>query len=79
MIESSWVKQWEDLWRRKATAENVLKLLQKKFGALPAEVPNRLGAIDDLGVLDHLFEQAMQAGNLDEFRKQIPNGALPKP
>ena len=79
MIESSWVKQWEDLGRRKNAAEFVLTLLENKFGVLPADLPNRVGSIDDLSVLHRLFDQAMQAGNLDEFRKQIPNGSLSKP
>ncbi len=79
MIESSWVKEWEDSGRRKATTQIVLKLLQNKFGALPADLPNRVGEIGDLNVLNRLLDEALQVGNLDEFRKQIPNGALPKP
>ena len=41
MIESTWLKEWEDLGRRKKAAEFVLKVLKNKFGALPADLPNR--------------------------------------
>ena len=79
MIESSWLKEWEVIFRRKEAAKSVLAVLQAKFGALPPDLPNRLESIEDLRVVEGLVPQAALAGNLDEFRKQIPNGVVPKP
>jgi hypothetical protein len=50
-------------------------VLNDKFGALPEEVPSHLKAIEDSGVFRQLLLEAVRAGSLDDFRRQIPNGA----
>ena len=74
MIESKVIKRWEDVGRREQMVESILEVLQDKFGALPADLPSHLGAIDDLAILRRLHLPAVHAGSLDDFRKQIPNG-----
>ena len=79
MIESEWLKQWENVGRRQQATNSVLMLPQDKFGAPPADLPIHLREIEDLTVLDQLLLKAAHSGNLDEFQKQIPNGTRPKP
>ncbi len=79
MIESKFLKEIEDMRRRKQAANSVLTALQTKFGAVPPDLPNRLHEIEDLDFLHQLLSKAILSVNLDEFRIQIPNGALPKP
>ncbi len=74
MLECEIVTEWEDMGRRKESVKSVLEVLQEKFGGVPAEVPGHLQAIDDLAILRRLLRDAVRAGSLDDFRKQIPNG-----
>ena len=78
MRESEVVKEWQDEARReqqlKTRTEAVLEVLVERFGNLPPEVPDHLKSIEDANVLRQLLQKAVRAANLDDFRKQIPNG-----
>jgi hypothetical protein len=79
MVESEIVNERQDIARREQAAQNVLQLPQNASGTLPADLPKDLRAIDELALLNRLFGQAIDAGNLYEFKKQIPKGERPKP
>ena len=78
MIESKVVKGWQDQVRRdgrhESRVEDLIYILQEKFGSLPTEIPSHLQKIDDSNVLRQLFQKAVHVSNLDEFRSMLPNG-----
>ncbi len=74
MRESKFIKSWENVFRREQSVRSVLEVLQDKFGALPADVPVHLEAVNGLSILRSLLLGAVHAGSLEDFRKQIPNG-----
>jgi len=78
MIESKVVKGWQEEARQRALREKGLEdliyILQEKFGNLPTEIPSHLQKIEDTNILRQLLGQAFRASNLDEFRSMIPNG-----
>ena len=82
MIESKVVKGWQDQARRdgrqegrhESRVEDLIYILQEKFGNLPTEIPSHLQKIDDANVLRQLLLKAVHASDLDEFRSMIPNG-----
>ena len=51
----------------RAKREAVLKLLQRQIGHIPQPLANRIHAIQQLSLLDALFEKALAAKSLDEI------------
>lgn len=45
----------------------VRRLIERRFGALPAPTRERLEAIEDLDTLDRLSERAFEAESLDDL------------
>jgi predicted transposase YdaD len=64
--------------------EDVLQILEYRFGEMPAEVEEALGELD-LKQLERLFGLALDATTLDEFRSHLPpasagaDGAISSP
>jgi hypothetical protein len=79
MIESKVVKEWQDQARQESRhetrVEDLIDILQEKFGELPPEIPSHLLKIDDTNVLRQLLRKAVNASDLHEFRRMILNGA----
>jgi len=82
VTESRQVKEWQEQARREgreegqheSRVEDLLDILQEKFGKLPTEIPSHLRTIDDANVLRQLLRKAVHASDLDEFQRMIPNG-----
>ncbi len=74
VIESRQVKEWKDEARRESRVEDLINILQDKFGNLPTEIPSHLQKIDDAKVLSQLLLRAVHASDLAEFQRMIPNG-----
>ncbi len=74
MVESRQVKEWQEQARREERVATLLDVLQDKFGSIPADLPPHLQTIEDSNLLRQLILKAMHASNLEEFRRQIPNG-----
>lgn len=51
--------------------EDILELLQLKWGPVPEEIVQRVSAQRDLAVLREWHKLAVQAGSLEEFQKNI--------
>ena len=51
--------------------ENVLRILTKRFDAVPSTVHNKLHAIHDLDVLRQLTDVALDCQTLDEFEAAL--------
>ena len=51
----------------------LIQLLRFKFGSVPEDVSERIGAIDQEAVLDRCLERVLGAGTLDEVG--LPNGS----
>lgn len=54
-----------------ARREDLLRVLVRRFGELPAEVEETLQRLD-LDQLERLFDLALEVAALDEFRAQLP-------
>ena len=50
----------------------LLRILHRRFGEVDELVERRLEAIDDLGTLEHLVEEAAMAPTLDVFLTFLP-------
>lgn len=76
MRESRVVNEWREEGRQEgrleASLETLLYFLQVSFGPLPAHLLARLRAIEDCAVLRQLVFKAIDATNLDDFQKAIP-------
>jgi hypothetical protein len=48
--------------------ENILKILQLRFGELPPEVLEALNGIEEMDILNPLLEQAIAIPSLAEFQ-----------
>ncbi len=58
--------------RGRTVARNaVLAVLAKQFGAVPAEVSDRIARVDDLDELNTLHDRALAAMSLDEFSRDV--------
>jgi hypothetical protein len=57
-----------------AEREDLLGLIQMRFGRLPDDVKEKVMAIDDLDVLDRLFLIAVNAANWDVFLTELNEG-----
>jgi len=54
--------------------EDLLGLIQMRFGEVPKNVREQIMAIDDLNVLDRLFLVAVNAANWDVFVNELNAG-----
>jgi hypothetical protein len=61
-------------WQAEAKAEDVLKVLETRLGTLPADLPQRVGAIKDIKQLDRLLVSAARCASWDEFQRDLSNG-----
>jgi hypothetical protein len=80
---------WEDLPKPRQIAEyyeqvlktrfeNLIDVLQDKFGNLPTEIHSHLQKISDAKILRQLLLKAVHASDLDEFRRMVPEGVSPE-
>ena len=53
--------------KQQRTQELILRLLRKKFGRVPDVVVQKVQVIDDVDILDQLFDQALMADSLAEI------------
>jgi hypothetical protein len=51
----------------KGRAEDVLRILERRFGPVPAALHGKVAAAPDLATLDRLFDLALAAASLDDF------------
>ncbi len=47
--------------------EDVVRILTRRFGAVPAELADAIGHNDDLALLDRLFDAALTVGSPEEM------------
>jgi hypothetical protein len=78
MNESKMVRKW----RREAEVErlqtDLLKVLRSRFGdEAVAELTSDVRALDDLELLERLFDQALTAVRLEELRSALPAAGAP--
>ncbi len=74
-----YVTSWERLAMKKGILEtlraNITEIIEIRFGALPTEVAEIIGLINEPEVLQKLHRQAVQCESLDAFAKQLPVAA----
>jgi hypothetical protein len=54
--------------------EGILRILERRFGKVPAEVPGCLKAIDDPEILKRLVADAAVCQDLDDFARRLQRG-----
>jgi hypothetical protein len=61
------IQQGKQQGKQQRTQELILRLLHKKFGRVPEVVVQKVQVIDDVDILEHLFDQALMADSLAEI------------
>ncbi|BDA66143.1 hypothetical protein CAL7716_003090 [Calothrix sp. PCC 7716] len=51
--------------------KSVVTVLEVRFGVVPAEINERLEAIEDLDVLEGLHRQSVIIGSIEEFQLRL--------
>ena len=69
MLESTIVKEWKTEAGRKATIAAVLRVLQNRFGPVPADLSRVVNTCSDMERLNALLDAASTASSLDDFRR----------
>lgn len=54
--------------KQQRTQELILRLLRQKFGRVPEVVVQKVQVIDDLDILEELFDEALMADTLAEIK-----------
>ncbi len=60
--------------REEAKQEDIIKLLQIKFGTIPESITKKINSIQNLSRLNSLFEKAATIDTLDEIGLQNSDG-----
>lgn len=66
-IEQKGVEKGIQQGKQQRTQELILRLLRKKFGRVPEVVVQKIQVIDDVDILEQLFDQALMADSLAEI------------
>ena len=66
-------KQGREQGEKHAKREDIIKLLQSRFSAVPESVRNEINLIQSLARLDSIFDKALTAETLDEIGLQNHN------
>ena len=56
---------------KKTRREDIIKLLQKRFGYLPESLVKNVNRIDDVAVLESLVVETISVNSLEEFQQLI--------
>jgi hypothetical protein len=70
MIESEVVKEWQTQARIAGEVQTLLRVLSRKFGAVPPEVTQRIEGTTDPDQLVGWIVTASMTGSLDDFRRE---------
>jgi hypothetical protein len=71
MIESPLLQELKDRWTAEAKAEDIVQVLQYRFGPLPADLQDAVRATRDTGRLESLLEGAARCPDLETFRARL--------
>ena len=66
-IEQQGIEKGIQQGKQQRTQELILRLLHKKFGRVPEVVVQKVQVIDDVDILEQLFDQALMADSLAEI------------
>jgi hypothetical protein len=69
VVESQVVKQWQDEAERKAKAATLIRLLQVRYGELPAEITEQVRQAQQAEELDRWLVVFATATSLEQFRR----------
>lgn len=67
-------EQGREEGREEAKREDIIKLLQIKFGNVPGSITEKINGIHNLSRLNSLFEKAATIETLDEIGLQSSDG-----
>jgi hypothetical protein len=68
-IAEQWIAEGLEQGLQQATRENILDLLNLRFGVAPADIAEQLAEITDLAILRTLLRQAVTTVNLSAFEQ----------
>jgi hypothetical protein len=68
MRSSPVVEEWRDEGRLEARRDDLLALLEKRFGALPADLVQRIRTVTDAGRLKAALQQVLDIHSLEELQ-----------
>jgi hypothetical protein len=61
--------------RVEAGRAHILRILERRFGAVPSTLEQRLSTVTDPGRLDVLFDAALSVASIEEFAALLPDRA----
>ncbi len=67
-IEQKGIEKGIQQGKQQRTQELILRLLRKKFGRVPEVVVQKVQVIDDVDILEQLFDEALMADTLAEIK-----------
>jgi hypothetical protein len=70
MIESPVVAEWRQEGERKGRIESLLRVLRRRFKAVPPDLETKIRACEELDQMDRWMDAAVDVTTLDEFRQQ---------
>ncbi len=70
-VELMWHERIEQQGILQRTQELILRLLRKKFGRVPEVVVQKVQAMNDVNMLEQLFDEALMADALTEIKRLI--------
>jgi hypothetical protein len=65
------IEKGMELGQETSTRDNMIQVLETRFGALPAEILQRLAEIHDIARLKHLHKTAIQTPDLKSFLSKL--------
>jgi hypothetical protein len=72
MKESKIIEEFQDEARVETRRQDILEVLEVKFGAAARELARALADIPDPGRLTRLLRLASRCSDLDQFRRRFP-------
>ncbi len=70
-VELMWHERIEQQGIMQRSQELILRLLRKKFGRVPEVVVQKVQAMNDVNMLEQLFDEALMADALTEIKRLI--------
>ncbi|MBF0474490.1 MAG: Rpn family recombination-promoting nuclease/putative transposase [Deltaproteobacteria bacterium] len=77
-IAEEWLQEGEQRGRLSYAREDLIDILDERFGLVPESVKDRITSMIDLTVLKRLLRKAAIMNSIDEFQNLLINGELEK-
>jgi len=70
-IVKEWLREREEKGKIETLREDIMEVLQERFGIMKREINKRLREIDDPSLLKFLLKKSIKVQSLEEFEKVL--------